>query len=250
MSNPNLQVVQSTGVISSEQLDLSSLVGRNITIFSEQFPGNSLQSRVVMVNDNRLSIDRGKNHGKIDELINNQNIITQFDYKGEKISVSAVLKRTTSGKCTIILGDNVVPLTRRKFKRFIYSDSAKFAVIASNITSPSFTSRLKWRDSKIVNISCGGALLEASNLFMENTLLFINLPLKDLSLPHLIIVQVRYCYEWKANKFRIGVKFIINEEKMNHFDKKAINCLPPAVLEYSKILQKEVNDNLQAKLME
>ena len=60
--------------------DLSSLVGHNIDIVSEQFQGQPLTCRVVLVNDKMLTIDKSSGHEQLKKLINNQDIIIQFEY--------------------------------------------------------------------------------------------------------------------------------------------------------------------------
>ena len=49
--------------------DLSSLVGHNIDIVSEQFQGQPLTCRVVLVNDKMLTIDKRSGHEHLKKLI-------------------------------------------------------------------------------------------------------------------------------------------------------------------------------------
>ena len=109
--------VDSHEKISSEQLDLSTVVGHDVTIYSRQFPGKPLQSKVVLVTKNILSVDRSGSGGQIDSLVNNQRITVKLDYKGQPVALAAVLKRSSGGRCNILLGDNVTLLARRRFTR-------------------------------------------------------------------------------------------------------------------------------------
>ncbi|MFQ5454383.1 MAG: hypothetical protein ACE5D6_09390 [Candidatus Zixiibacteriota bacterium] len=55
-------------VIDSFQMDLSLLVGREVIIFSEQFQGKPLKTKVILVNDKIMSLDRSGSNGLIDDL--------------------------------------------------------------------------------------------------------------------------------------------------------------------------------------
>ena len=63
--------------IETNQIDLSSLVGREITIFTDQFQGKPLRTKVIMVTGGVLSVDRGGGSGMIDCLISNQKAIVK-----------------------------------------------------------------------------------------------------------------------------------------------------------------------------
>ena len=208
---------KSENCLDSKKLDLSSLVGREISILCDQFTGKKLTSRVIMINEKRLSLDRSMNSGLLNEILDNQDITVLISYKGQEIAVGANLRRSLNGQCTIILNDNIIPLTRRKYQRFPISNDAKLAVVSSSITDPNFTARLNWKDSFIINVSCGGVMLSLSSLLMKGTKVFLNLPLQNFSLPELTLAQVVHCFQGKNNRCNIGLEFIVNEEKKNYF---------------------------------
>ncbi|RKX22785.1 MAG: hypothetical protein DRP35_01105 [Candidatus Zixiibacteriota bacterium] len=230
--------------IDSNMLDLSYLVGREIFILCDQFTGKKLSSKVIMINEKRLSLDRGMNSDFFDQLGDNQDVTVFIKYKGQEISVGANLKRALNGQCTIILDNNIIPFTRRKYQRFTMSDDAKLAVISSSITDPKFTAKLSWKESSIINVSCGGVMLSVSSLLMKGTKVFLNLPLQNFSLPKLILAQVVHCYQEKNNRFSVGMEFIINEEKKNHFNQQSLELLPAAVLKFNKTKRSEMNEKL------
>src|SRR5690606_21248548 len=90
--------------VATADLDFSRLVGRHIPVFSEQFPGKKMSTKVLAYAEGELLVNSAGNDGLIDSLIDRQTLIVQFPYKGQEISVRARIKRTQAGRCYFVLG--------------------------------------------------------------------------------------------------------------------------------------------------
>jgi hypothetical protein len=241
------KIVSETG-IDSDQFDFSSLVGREIVLFTEQFPGKRLTSRVIMVNHSVISIDRSKSCGLIDDLVNNQKIVVQFEYRGEVVSVQATMKRSSIGKCNLMLGDTIVPLVRRKFRRYDLSRQAKLAVVHPATFKPDSLARLRWLETDTVNVSCGGVLLNLDCVLRDKSYLFLHVAIQEFLLPQMIVAQVRHSYHSDGGHYNVGLEFIISEQKQIHFKPTELRSMPATVLEYSAGQRARVNEMLANRL--
>lgn len=228
----------------SEQIDLSSLVGREVILYTEQFRGRSLKTKVVMVSGDVLSVDRSGGSGMIDCLINNQRAVVQFDYKGQRISVDARLKRTSGGKCSLALGAKMTPLSRRRFKRFDINRQVRCAVMhTSNFTAMDI-SRLRWIETESINFSSGGVLICLPKQLTRENYLLMNIVAEDFDFPALLVGQVRYSYPVDRFHYRIGNEFIIDEVKDQHFSLTAIKSLPAVIFQYTADQRSDLNKKL------
>lgn len=243
------KILSGTG-IDSDQFDFSSLVGREVVLFTEQFPGIRLTSRVIMVNQSVISIDRSKSSGLIDDLVNNQKIVVQFDYRGEVVSVQATMKRSSIGKCNLILGDTIVPLIRRKFCRFDLSRQVKLAVVHPATFKPGSLARLRWLETDTLNVSCGGVLLNLDSVLRDKSYLFLHVAIQEFLLPHMVVAQVRHSYHSDGGHYSVGLEFIISEQNQNHFNPTVLRSMPATVLEYSAGQRAKVNEMLTNRLQQ
>ncbi len=246
-SNESQKIVSGAG-IGSDQLDFSSLVGREIVLFTEQFPGKRLTSRVIMVNQNVIAIDRSKSSGLIDDLVNNQKVVVQFDYRGEVVSVQATMKRSSGGKCNLMLGDTIVPLVRRKFRRYDLSLQVKLAVVHPATFQPDSLARLRWMETDTINVSCGGVLLNLDSVLRDEAYLFLHVAMQEFLLPQMVVAQVRHSLQKDGGRHNVGLEFIINEQKQKHFNHNVLRCMPATVLEYSAGQRAQVNEMLTKRL--
>ncbi|HPI33019.1 MAG TPA: hypothetical protein PLR32_06855, partial [candidate division Zixibacteria bacterium] len=73
---------QALDALEIERFDLSTLVGRKVTLYAEQFPGKPLTSRVTVAAGKAITIDRSGHAGLIANLVNNQRVVLQIVYKG------------------------------------------------------------------------------------------------------------------------------------------------------------------------
>ena len=234
--------------IGMDQVDLSSLVGHEITLFSEQFRGKPLVTRVVLVANGVLSVDRSGAGGMVDSLIGNQKAVVQFVYKGQRISVDAMLKRTAGGKCSLILGEKLVPLSRRQFRRFDLNRPVKCAVMSAVDRDISRLSKLRWLETDSINFSSGGVLICLPKNVTSQSYVLLNIDLNDIEFPNLVIGQVRYSYPIDSFRFNVGIEFIVSDLKDRHFAPSAIKRLPEAVFEYDSNRRRELNKELTVKM--
>jgi len=232
--------------IDAELIDLASLVGRDVIIFSEQFPGIPLSSRVVLANSSTLLIDRSKNVDRFDLLLNNQQVLLQFGYRGEQVSITAVLKRKPNGSCSLLLGTKVLPLTSRKYRRYMVSRSARLAVLQIMASKVRELNQLRWMETLTTNLSCGGLMLDMNCMFRNDTPLLINIEAQEFCIPKLLVAQVRHYHQAGNGHFKIGIEFLMKEEGQVCLKGSALSGLPSSVFEYDSHLRNEIDRKLLA----
>ncbi len=232
--------------LDATQFDFSQLVGHNLMLFSKQFPGRSLKSRVVLVSDREITIDRSGSSGLIDSLVNNQKVTIQVDYKGQQVAVPATLRRNATGACKIILGEKVVPLRRRRFTRVTMSCPVKLAAVPVATFNPQKLAHLRWLETVTINVSPGGTLIDFTSRLESPTYLFMNIALKDFSFPSLVLGQVLYSLPGETGHFHVGVEFIVREIRQRRFPRITLKRLPPEVFEYNEAQRRKLNNNLAA----
>ncbi len=232
------------------RLDYSSLVGREIVLFTEQLKGQPVKSRVLMVVDGCASLDRGGSYGMVDSLVNNQKVIVQFRYKGQLVSVDADLKRSNGGRCNIMLKDKITPLTRRKYRRVVLRTPVKSSVMPTMILKPNRLSRLRWIETCAQNFSSGGILLLLPGCLEQGQHLLLNIELKNLDFPALVVGEVKFCYQNDNNRYDTGVEFVVSEEKEKHFDATLLKKLPGVIFEYNAAMRLELEKKLGAWMKE
>jgi hypothetical protein len=226
--------------------DFSQLVGRDVTLFSDQFPGKPLKSRVVLASDREISVDRGTSAGFLDSLVSNQKIIIRMDYRGQPLSVPAVLRRTEGGRCRILLGRTVVPLSRRRFTRISLACPVKLAVVPVSTFSREKLSRLRWLETVTVNFSSAGSLIDFSSCLSRPTYLFLHIDMHQFSFPSLVLAQVLYSLSRDSGSFHIGVEFITREVQEKHFSAPTLRQLPPVVFGYGEKDREQLNEHILA----
>ncbi|MEW6412647.1 MAG: hypothetical protein AB1483_09270 [Candidatus Zixiibacteriota bacterium] len=236
--------------IDINDVDLSSLVGHEVVLYTEQYEGKALAAKVILVSNGAITVDRSGANGMIDSLINNQKTIVQFVYRGQRISVDARLKRTGGGKCTLHLGEKLVPLSRRRYTRYDMNRAVKCAVLPSRDFDPQRIGKLRWIETDSINFSSGGIQLCLPKQLNETTYLLLSIDLRDVGFPALIIGQVRYAHAIDRFRYRVGIEFIVSEAKERHFDMAAIKKFPPVVFEYSDARRKELNKELAVRLQQ
>ena len=232
--------------VDASRFDFSLLVGHEMTLFSQQFPGKPLKSKVILARDGEVSIDRSGGSGLIDNLVNNQKVTMRVTYKGQQISVPATLKRSGGGRCRIIVGEKVVPLSRRRFTRVFLSRPVKLAVIPVSTFNRNKLARLRWLETVTINISGGGALIDFSSCLENPTYLFLNIDLAEFSFPPLMLGQVLYSLPRDNGHFHIGLEFIVREERERRFSLTTLKQLPHVVFEYGRQERIKLNDKITA----
>jgi hypothetical protein len=244
MMSPERQTQLRKDGIDSSRLDFSLLVGHELTLFSDQFPGKSLKSKVILAKEREITIDRGGSSGQVDSLVNNQQVTIQVVYKGQKLSLPATLKRSGAGRCKMILGDRVVPLRRRRFVRVAMGRSVKLAVVPVATFNAQKLARLRWLETTTTNVSAGGVLIDFSSYLESPTYLFLSLDLNEFSFPGLIVGQVQYSLSATTGHFLVGIEFIVEEEGRERFTRTILKQFPRSVFQYNKAQRSELNTKL------
>lgn len=250
MENKTKPETFSSSELDPDELDLSSLVGRDIRIFPEQFPHQRLSKRAVMVHGDEIIVDNNRATHEAGELNNDEPVVIQFEYKGQQVSVKAMVRINSGGKCRLVLGERVIPLVRRRFRRFEMSVPARLAVFSSTRFDPRKMARLRWMETYTETVSCGGLMLDYNNQLKDKTFLFVNPSLEDFGLPRLVIARVRHCYQDGSGRFKVGLEFVINEDKERHLNLSIVRTLPSSVLTYTAELRTQVNEQLAAWMRE
>ena len=242
--NPAM-ITQSCSVL-GELLDLSYLVGREINLFSEQCPGKEMKTRVVSTTGRQMLVDGVGRQNALENLVNNQHVVIQFQYKGQDVSVKAILRRTAGGRCTFHLDEKVVPLSQRRHRRIDLTTMVRLAPFPMSTFSRKNLARLRWIGTSTQNFSSGGALLDIPGYLHRDVFLLMNLNLKQDTFPALILGQVRHCHPTADNKFRVGVEFVTKETANRILPQTIARELPAVVFSYSAVDRERLNKIIQA----
>ncbi|HOD65165.1 MAG TPA: hypothetical protein PKM94_00600 [candidate division Zixibacteria bacterium] len=241
---------QALDALEIERFDLSTLVGRKVTLYAEQFPGKPLTSRVTVAAGKAITIDRSGHAGLIANLVNNQRVVLQIVYKGEPVSVSAVLRRTEGGGCRIYLGDTVTPLRRRRFCRVPIACPFRLAALPIARLAPTGLSRLRWLETETVNLSGGGALIVFTSVLEPRTYLFVNVGGPELGFPSLLLGQVRHSSAVETGRWHVGLQFIAREDRNGHLPFPTVRPMPGSVFALDQRMQREIERKLIAWMHE
>lgn len=231
--------------VACNALDLSGLVGREISVYSEQFPGKELKVRVVSVNGRQLHVESMR-QSVIENLVIKQTVILQFSYKGESISVRAMLYRSVGGRSYFELEEKAVPLSQRKHRRIAFSTPVRLAPFPINTFARRNLARLRWMATETTNFSSGGVMLEIPSYLEHGVYLLMNIALKSAVFPQLILGRVRHCHPTDNNRFRVGVEFLVKEAVNQVVPLTTARELPPVVMSYSVLDRERLNRLLQA----
>lgn len=218
----------------NRRLDLSSLVGSRVTVFSRQFPGKRLFGKVVSVSDKQILVESGSRIELIDNLVSGQMVVLQFPYKSREIAVRACLKRTSSGRCHFVFEDGVTPLAQRRFKRLGTNSTVRLAVFPMTGHKPEKLAQLRWLETDVINFSSGGMLATVPSALEHDTRLLLNIKLENLPFPRLVLGRVRHCYRVHNRECRIGVEFLVREEAQHLFAPSVMRKLPQTIFSYSR----------------
>ena len=232
--------------IELDKFDFTTLVGGKIRLYSSQFPGRALNSRITVAGVDAITIDRSGSDGLIDNLVNNQKVIVQVEYKGERIAISGILNRVGGGVCKVQIKNKVVPLLRRKYPRIEIKKPVRLSALPVQSFTKARLAKLRWMETSSINLSGGGALLDMSSFLEDPTYLFIHLEFEDVNFPRLIMGQVKHCHLDSPGHYHVGVEFIPQEQRRNHFSQSIEKQLPEQVFQYDNIQRSLLTKKIQA----
>lgn len=227
-------------------LDLGQLVGRKVTIYSRQYPGRPLEARVVQTSGDKVALERVSGTTLLDNLVSNQKVIMQFVYKQEEVAAPAVFKRTDGGRTVVMVGQTVKPLRRRRFVRAKSRQPINLAVLPTGSFQKHKLPYLRWLQTSLVDFASGGTLFDINSFLPDSTYLLVNVELESHAFPPLLIGSVRHCLPLEAGHFRVGLEFIVAEQRNKHFSKPLLNNLPPSAFEYSYLHRKSLDGHISA----
>lgn len=213
--------------------DFSTLVGREVVLFSEQFHGKPLTTRVTSTANGVLTVDKSGSNGAIDSLVHNQPIVLQIEYKGQKIAVQAQLKRGAGGKCTVVLSEKVTPISRRRFHRAPCEVPVKLAVLPTSAFDAQKLAKLRWMETTSLNFSAGGVMVQLHSNLDTRSCLIVNVAPPGVAFPTLVLAKVRYSQPFDTNVFHVGIEFLTKESMEGHLPTTVLRNLPATVQEFS-----------------
>lgn len=227
-------------------LDLSSLVGREIRLYSEQFPGKEIPTRVVMAQERELVIDNGSKSNLVENLVHGQSVILQFPYRGQAVSVKAALRRSTGNRCHLILDERVTPLSQRQFRRVPIACPVRMAAFPASTFRRKNLARLRWIETKLLNFSSGGALVAIPGYLERGVHVLVSVELGSNAFPPMVLGQVRHCYPIDSGAFHVGIEFVVSEVSRRSIPPATVRELPAIILSYDSRQRELLNKKVMA----
>ena len=246
MSDPQAVDPHESIHIDAGQLNLSGLVGREISVYSNQFPGRKLKTKVLAYAGDEIQITAGGSEGELNSLVGSQAVTVRFGYKGEEVSVKAHVKRSQGGRCFLRLDRKVFPLSRRRFHRVRYEGNVSLAAYPAASFKAVDIKKLRWVQTRTINFSSGGAMMPLGSYLQPDVLLLMHIDLPDPLLPEFVLARVRHCFQTELNKYVIGVEFIVRETWERRPDKKKLSGLPGSVFRYTAVDRARLNQKVIA----
>lgn len=246
MSRPQLELAAFGPEIDALRLDLSTLVGYDLEIYSQQFPGKQLTTRVMACAGREIQISNAGGDGLVDNLVSRQTLVVKFRYKGQHIAVRARLKRTLGGRSFLELDERVVPLAQRRFFRVPLMRPVDLAAYPTRTFAPVDIAKLRWLKTETVNFSSGGALVHLSSYVQPDILLLMHFDLPQKFLPDLVLARVRHCFQLDFSRYNVGVEFVVREASARHVSNRRLPYLPETVFKYTSTDRERKNYEIQA----
>jgi c-di-GMP-binding flagellar brake protein YcgR len=226
--------------INIEEVDAGNLIGQELKIQNEQFPGKILKSKVVGVSNDAVIIDRSGSSGLVNELINNQPVIVYLEYKDEPVSFNSRIIIPHRGRMQIPLPAQLIPTIAREFPRFPMVLNVKLACFSGNFIASTRLNKLKWIETTTINISGGGVLVQVPSALEEGFFMILHLGLEELELPRLVLARVCHCRLSGKFRYMAGVQFITRENYKDLISRELIRNLPPALFKLDNVARQEL----------
>ncbi len=238
-SDPELQIEKYDFRV--DNLDLSRLVGFQLRLYSQQFPGREMTARIVAAAGRSLTAESGRGHRALDNLVNQQKVILQFSYQGQEISIRARLRRSDGGRCSFDLEDTATPLFQRRFHRVDLAAKITLAPFPAGGILNRKLGKLRWMETDSVNFSAGGILVNVPAPLDPAARLLLNIDQEHFDFPQLLLVKVRHSYMADDIHCRAGVEFVTRELSQRIFSPFQMKELPSVLFSYGSTRREQLN---------
>ncbi|HVP06964.1 MAG TPA: hypothetical protein VMS71_03905 [Candidatus Acidoferrum sp.] len=228
-------------------LDFSTLVGREIRMFTEQVPGKEILVRVVSTHDGQFVLDSGPKWDMLNNLVHSQTVVLQVAYKGQQLSIKAQFKRTAGGRHVLMLDQTVTPLSHRRFVRIELIRPVKLAAVPMSSFVRKNLSRLRWLETNLRNFSSGGASVTLPGQLETGVFMLAAIEVEEPGFPPLILSQIRHSYPIENGQFMTGMEFIIREKYKALVPASTARELPSVVQSYEARHREALNKHLMAR---
>jgi len=234
-------------ILSSQTIDYSKLVGREIQIRTEQFAGRILSTKVTAITEGNLILDRSGSSGRIDQLIANQSVEVMFDYKGEPVGFTSKVIIPRPGRVQIPIAGEVTPRVRRRYLRVPLSCAVKLTFFDDTNMGYFRLSKLKWLETATMNISGGGALVKVPVFSSKDDFMVMNIEMEDIAIPSLLVGRVRHKRRNDDNGTLVGVEFMVREDSRDKLPRNLIKNLPLKLFDFDEQMRTELATTLTEK---
>lgn len=227
-------------------LDMSSLVGHQVSIFSDQVPGKELVTRVVSTSGNDVEVDRAGGDGMLANLVTNQRVILQFPYRLQDVSVRAHFRKTEGRRCILTLDHQVTPLSQRHFVRIGARCNVNLATYPKSASLFKGLSDLRWIATVTINLSSGGVAVTLPGFLERDVLVLIHVDMENQEFPSMVLGRVRHCFQTTTGEYHTGVEFLVRETIDQWIPAAGRSILPASVFSYTSNLREKLNRTIQA----
>jgi hypothetical protein len=238
-------MIGSDAIIRSQDIDDAQLIGKEIKLITEQFPGKPLSSKVMSIRDGNLIIDKSGSGGLVNQLIHRQNIKVRFEYKGEPVEFTSLILPRTSGRIQIPLAPDITPLVRRQFVRFNLEKNIRLTYFDTGNIKSARLNKLKWIETAIANIGGGGVMSEMPNALSHDYYVILNLDFENIQVPDLLIGRVCHSHLGRDKKNLVGIEFIVKETVKEQLPHSLIRNLPPGIFAFDQDTRRELARRLE-----
>lgn len=226
--------------IAGADIDRSRLVGREIKIQTQQFPGRMLLAKVIGINGNNLVIDGSDPRRLKENLISNQAVEVHLDYKGEPVAFNSNIFVPGKGGFQIPIAQFIFPEVSREFPRFEIQKDVRLTYFDAGSISSARLSKHRWIETQTIDIGGGGVLLELPEKVSGHFYLILHLGLEGIDIPDLLVGRIRHCRPAMDGQFFAGVEFIVKEDYREKLPGSLIRNLPPVLFRFDDRTRSEL----------
>jgi hypothetical protein len=228
-------------------LELSEIVGHEITLYTDQYPGQPMKCRTVLAEGERLVLDHGAT-GKVSGLVPNQQVRLRVAYRGQDCFLQAVLKHHAGGGYSMILSGHMQPLHNRKFHRVPVVRPVRLAIFPGNLTTSIDLSRRRWLETDTGNVSAGGVAVKLVSQLREQSYLLLSLDIDIESFPALMLGQVRHSSRSSDHGYETGIEFLTPQMIAKHLPRAVVLSMPAPATEYRPEIITSIDNQLCARM--